>query len=326
MTPINWSTPIKTKNFAKKLHLSDTFLNIGSCFADNIGNLLSNHKIISKTNPLKIAYNPVSIGNLLNYLIGVKKVNLDQIIESNNLFFHDDFHSSFCEHSKEKLFSILNREIDLHKKTIVEANNIIISFGTAWVYKRVDTGAIVNNCHKRPSPLFNKTLLSIDDIVNYLQPFFDKLPEKHFILTVSPIRHLKDGFEENNLSKSILRVAIDQLQKRNENISYFPSYEILMDELRDYRFYEEDLIHPNKQAILHIFSKFIESAFDEKEISFFTEIQKIRKDLNHRPFNVNHPNHQKFIQSTLLKLDRFIEQYPSLNFDSEKDTLLRQLN
>jgi len=325
MTPIMWSTPIETKNFTKKLHHDDSFLTIGSCFAENIGSQLVKRKIKTVINPLDISYNPISLSNQLKYLSGDKVIDQEKIGVQDGVFFHDDFHSNFNALTKSELLKNLKSAITFDQNLLKTSRTIIISLGTAWVHRSIKTKEIVNNCHKQPAQLFSKELLSLENVTNAFSTFCQTFTNTHIIFTVSPIRHMKEGFSNNQLSKATLRLAINLLEKSFENVSYFPSYEIMLDELRDYRFYDKDLLHPSQEAVDYIFDSFIQRCFEQDSMHYFEEIGRLLRDVNHKPLLPGQAKHQVFIKKTLIKLDAFSDKYPNVSFARERENLESQL-
>jgi hypothetical protein len=240
---------------------SELFL-LGSCFVENIGNKLDYFKFQNTINPFGILFHPKAIETLIENAI-VKKEYVENEVFLNNEQWHCfDAHSKLSNSSKVELLKGLNQSIELTNKLLHESTHIIITLGTSWVYRLDKTNTIVANCHKVRQKEFLKSLLSIDDIYNSLQNSIDLIhsvnKKASIIFTVSPVRHLKDGFVENTRSKSHLITAIHQTIEAEKQSHYFPSYEIMMDELRDYRFYDEDMIHPNQTAVNYIWEKFKE--------------------------------------------------------------------
>jgi len=326
MTPINWSTPIKTTNFNEKLHHNQSFLCLGSCFAIHVAKHLSDHKIKCIVNPLHIAYNPISLVTHIDYIAKSRIFVAEEIQNFNKIFFHDDFHSKYNSLSLQQTNKNITNDLLQHENILDKTNTIILTFGTAWVYEYKESKKIVNNCHKQPQINFNKRLLTVDEIVRACVTIFEKLKEKKIILTVSPIRHLKDGLENNQLSKSILRIAIHQLQKTFDHVFYFPSYEIMMDELRDYRFYTSDLLHPTEEAISHIFQSFIRSSFDDSSLTYVERISSLNKKFGHKPFLADHESYQQFLKNLLKDINFLKSQYPQKNFSNEKEVIFSRLN
>jgi hypothetical protein len=279
-------------------------LTLGSCFADVVGNQLKNNKLNIIVNPFGTLFNPLSIFKLLSPTYTQADERL--FVENQQMWFHYDFHSQFSGHSQAALQDIINAQISLVHQSLKQTQYLIITFGTAFIYRLLNPQTYVANCHKMPSHYFEKDLLSVKDICKSFAILYKALKEQNpdlkIILTVSPVRHTKDGVPENQVSKSILRAACHYLTTDYEEVTYFPSYEIMMDDLRDYRFYKPDLLHPNEVAEQYIFEKFAETYFDESLHRFIPQWQAIQRALNHRPFNEHSSSHQQFLQKLLRDL------------------------
>jgi len=308
---MDFRTELHTRPSENKLLMSDKVLTIGSCFADEMAFRLAENKI-QIGNYFGTVFNPVSIHRLL--MFGLKKETPSAKTYSvhDGVHFNFYFHSSFSSTDKNELANRIQNTIAKANSFLRTASRIIITYGTSFVYKLTDTGEAVANCHKMPSTDFNKYLLTQPEIIESFEGFYGTLksinPACKIILTVSPVRHLKDTIELNAVSKSILRIACHSISNQFSDVEYFPAYEILLDDLRDYRFYKKDLIHPTEEAIDYICEKFIDSYFDQSAKIFFTEWSQIKKDLNHKPFNIKSESHQKFLQSLLLKLEKLQSQ------------------
>jgi lysophospholipase L1-like esterase len=300
-------------------------VSLGSCFAENIAEKLDYFKFENTCNPFGIIFNPVSIEKIIH-----KAVNQELFTEK-DIFFHNerwhcfDVHSDLSNMNKEELLNDLNQLLQSTKQQLQEATHIIITYGTSWVYRNIATNQIVANCHKVPQAAFSKEILSVETIEKSIQNtmnFIQKInPNVSFIFTVSPVRHLKDGFVENQLSKAHLISAIHQILKISIGVppsgaegAYFPSYEIMMDELRDYRFYAEDMIHPNTVAIDYIWERFSETTISEESHSIMKEVETIQKGLQHRPFNPNSESHQQFLSKLQDKITRLQKRFPKIQF------------
>lgn len=277
---------------------------MGSCFADVVGNQLKNNKLEVLSNPFGTLFNPLSIFKLLSPTHTQADERL--YVQNSEAWVHYDFHSQFTGNTKEELRELINQKIVSVKTKIATENHsslLIITFGTAFIYKLLAPLTYVANCHKMPKSFFEKDLLSVKDICKAFAILHKDLqainPDLRIILTVSPVRHTKDGMAENQVSKSIIRAACHYLTTDYENVEYFPSYEIMMDDLRDYRFYKPDMIHPNEVAEQYIFEKFSETYFDETLKEFIKKWQPIQKALDHRPFNEKSENYQQFLRKLL---------------------------
>ena len=289
---------------------------LGSCFSENIGEKFDYFKFQSVSNPFGILFHPKAIENLIVRAVEQKEYSEKDVFFHNEQWHCYDAHSKFSNPSKELLLNALNVGLELTNQQISKSTHIIITLGTAWVYNLLETNKTVANCHKVPQKHFNKKLLSVDDIVDSLQNITEVIQQKNktasIIFTVSPVRHIKDGFIENTQSKSHLITAIHQVL--NTNLSYFPSYEIMLDELRDYRFYKTDMLHPNETAIQYIWEKFKQVWLSETSNEVMKQIDTIQKGLSHKPFNPNTSAHQEFLKGIELKKQTLNERFNRILF------------
>ena len=295
---------------------------LGSCFVENIGEKLEYFKFQNYRNPFGILYHPTALENFL------RKVVEDYTYTQDDLFFHNerwhcfDAHSDLSDVDAQVLIKNLNDNLKATKDFLTEATHVIATLGTAWSYKYLETDYVVANCHKLPQKAFMKQLISVEEVSRKLESIRDLLfqlnNKTELIFTVSPVRHIKDGIIENQLSKAHLISAIHkQLQVKQVNLldaSYFPSYEIMMDDLRDYRFYREDLLHPNIMAINYIWNKFIEAWISKKEGKIMNDVDSVQKGLSHRPFNENSDAYKKFITRLHQNIDSLKKEYSWMNF------------
>jgi len=322
-------TETEIKKSKIEINHRSKLLMIGSCFAQNIGQKLEENKFDILLNPFGILYNPVSIAKAMERLIGKKEFSGD------DLFFHKGLYHSFCHHgcfSHDSQSECLNNINILQQKATLclhDANMLFVTFGTAYVYEYAVTKEVVGNCHKLPASDFRRYRLTTEAIVNEWLGLIDKLrainPKLCLIFTVSPIRHLRDGAHDNQLSKATLLLAIDELRSKRDNVHYFPSYEIVLDDLRDYRFYDRDMVHPNALAIEYIWNVFGEIYFSDETKNIIKEWQKLKKAIAHKPINRGTDEHTQFLKQTLLKLDEFNAKYPFICINSETDDLNDQL-
>jgi len=303
---------------------------IGSCFAENIGRLLIESKVPTSLNPFGILYNPISI-----------KQSLDRIISgaqytATDLFFHQDLWHSFDHHgvfshpSQQAKLELINNKLEAVAKFLKKTNRLILTLGTANVFVNKATGKIVANCHKLPNTEFEKKRLSVSEIVFSLQPTLKKLktinPDCEVIFTVSPVRHLKDGIIENQLSKAILLLAIEEMMNQLDYLHYFPAYELVLDDLRDYRFFEKDMMHPNESAIQYIWDFFQQTYFSKETYPIFNKVKKIVQASKHRPFHKNIYAHQQFVKKQLGNITELEEQYPFLLLTNEREIFQAQIS
>ncbi|GAB3273136.1 GSCFA domain-containing protein [Larkinella harenae] len=282
---------------------------LGSCFAEVLGRQLADNKIEVLSNPFGTLFNPVSIDKLLRVALLDAEPDPDLYVERDGLWFHYDFHSTFWGASREELRRRLVECLKQTGQALKEANWLVLTLGTAVVYRHREAGKVVANCHKMPGFLFEKYLYAYEHVQSTLNGLVKTLkwanPNLQLLLTVSPVRHTKDSLPLNQVSKSTLRTISHELTVWHEQVHYFPAYEIMMDDLRDYRFYEADLIHPNAVAETYIFEKFAESAFDADLCGLITEWKSIQKALAHRPFHEGTESHRRFLENLLKQLETF---------------------
>ncbi len=319
-------TELVPKPSQEKIGLKDHLMSIGSCFAVNIGQKLSENKFNIDTNPFGTLFNPHSIFKLLKLSLDSGTISDYGIINHQGVCNHYDFHSDFSALSQAELVSKANRLIAETNHGLQKLSYLIITFGTAIVYESKASGEIVANCHKVPASNFIRRTMDVEEIYQEFCEFIEILrrinPEVLIILTVSPVRHMKESFEQNNLSKSILRVACDHITKSFINTSYFPAFEIMMDDLRDYRFYTDDMLHPNAMAIDYIWQKFIDTYMDEETRHFIRQWGGVLKSLRHRPFHPSTDEHQRFILKTIERVKEFSTV---VNVENELQQLTAQL-
>ena len=319
-------TELHIEPSSNKIGLQTPVLTIGSCFSDNIASKLTDNKMEVLANPFGTDYNPISIFKLLESAFEKSYPNADGIVENDGLFAHYDFHSSFSNTDKEELVGSINKAVEFTHTFLEKAAYLIITLGTAFVYETTVTSEIVANCHKVPAKHFNKKLLTQKQILEAFEKTYSLLsgayPKLKIILTVSPVRHIKDTIPLNSVSKSTLRLTCHTLENQFDNVEYFPSYELIMDDLRDYRFYKSDMLHPSADAEDYIWNKFSATYFDNSTQDFIKEWTKIKAAIDHRPFNPASEKHQQFIKATIKK----IEALPSgINLEQEISLLKRQI-
>lgn len=318
---MNFQTQIPIQKSDFPIDYNSKLLSLGSCFAENMAEKFEYFKFENVVNPFGIIFNPVSLEKVLVRSIRKMYFTEKDIFYHNDLWHCYEVHSELSNPNKEEFLKKLNEIIDSTNRHIASSTHCLITLGTSWVYRHIETNEIVANCHKVPQKQFVKELLSIEKIEDSLQIIIAEIqaenPNCKFIFTVSPVRHIKDGFVENNVSKAHLISAINiLLNTKNCKLStkYFPSYEIMMDELRDYRFYGEDMLHPNQTAIDYIWIKFFENYVDEKEFGTMQQVCDIQKALHHRPFNPNSESHLKFLENLNQKINTLVKKYPNFQF------------
>ena len=294
---------------------------IGSCFTNNIGTCLNNDKFDVSINPFGILFNPISVANAIEHCANQIFIKKDSLINTSEQWVSLLHHSQFNRAAQEETLKVINHSILEAKDYYNNADLLIITFGTAWIYKYNKTGDYVANCHKIPNKEFTKELLSVTKIVEVYKKLFKSLiksnPKLNIIFTISPVRHWKDGVVENNQSKATLQLAVKELVEEFDFVNYFPAYEIVLDELRDYRFYKDDMLHPNEVAVAYIYEKFRATYYSEKTILLNKKISKIRLAASHRPFNFEADSHQSFIAKTKLLITQVGLENPYLDFSEE---------
>jgi hypothetical protein len=304
------------------IHYNNRILFLGSCFATNIGLKLEKLKFNSVTNPFGVLYNPASIANSIDLLVNRKQFVEDDLIRDNDTWFSFYHHSSFSSPDKAECLNRINETLSVASEFLKDADILFITLGTSWIYRYKPTNQIVSNCHKIPAKEFNREFLEISESVEYLSTHVARLLQSKadikIILTISPIRHWKDGAIENQRSKSALALAIKELEKMFSNVYYFPVYELFMDEMRDYRFYAADMLHPSNFAVEYVWEKFVETFFDKETIIQSSEIDKLVSMLNHRPMNGETESYKKFVASLKKSIAELKSKYPKIDFTPEE--------
>jgi hypothetical protein len=295
-----------------KIGLQHSILLIGSCFSDQIGKRLAGNKFDALPNPFGVIYNPISIFKLLENSILERKIKEEYFVQRGEVWQHYHFHSEVSALKKNDLQQMIatkqGRVGEWFQSAHTHHKCLIITLGTSFVYRLGASNEIVANCHKMPADLFEKQLLYPKQIIQEFGYLYSILPKDiQIILTISPVRHIKDTLPLNAVSKSVLRIACHELSEQFENVHYFPSYELVLDDLRDYRFYEADMLHPNQQAIDYVFDKFATTFFDENTQRFLKKWEKIYKSLQHKAFYPKTKEHQQFLKNLLIQLKNIDE-------------------
>lgn len=319
-----------------KINHSHKILLLGSCFANNIGDKLKENKFQCEINPYGTLYNPCSLLSAMN------EIAEDVVYTEEDLFFREGqwhspmHHSSFSDEDKNVCLQRINERICHTHESLKTLDYVIVTYGSAYVYEDKKTGEIVGNCHKRPEKEFNRYRLDkreeIFEYIGRLKDLFMRFnPNVKVIFTVSPIRHLKEGLHENQSSKGCLLASLEEDKTKygiinNKSGFYFPAYEIMMDELRDYRFYADDMVHPSQLAIDYIWECFSKCYFDKDTKNILKEWEEIRKGLNHKPFRTESEAYKSFLKQLVLKIERIKEKCPYLDVQKEIETCHTLLN
>ena len=302
---MNLQTEIKINPLEQTIHYGDGLLFLGSCFADEVGALCRGLGFDALVNPFGVLYNPASIVQSVERLNSGKPFCHDDVIRVGEgqycTFSHN---TAFWNTTEKALLQQVNQSLAKAHTHFLDSKWVVISLGTSWVFRKKGTQEVVSNCHKLPAYQFERQFLSVEQSSQYLSEIVQQHPEKQFIFTVSPLRHLKDGLHENQLSKAALLLAVDQVCKQFENAHYFPAYEILLDELRDYRFYQEDMVHPTEQAVRYIWERFTDFAIDPNEKLAMKVAAELKQMLQHRPL---FPESDAFRRFDLVKKQKISE-------------------
>ena len=314
-------TQISLEPASGQIDYSSRILLLGSCFSENIGKKLEYYKFQTFQNPFGILFHPLAIENLVQRAIEGKAYQQDEIFERDGIWRCFDAHSDLRSASSEELLQLLNQGLKETRTSLETSSHVIITWGTAWVYEHQALGKLVANCHKVPQKDFAKKLLSPAEIESSHQNVMALIqkvnPNVQIIFTISPVRHLKDGFVENQRSKAHLITAIHSVlssRAQSKELAYFPSYEIMMDELRDYRFYKKDMVHPNELAVDYIWEKFSKVFISETSLETMQEVNRIRQGMAHKPFDPDSEKHQLFLKNLKNRIKELQKKLPFIDF------------
>lgn len=300
-------TAIEPKPWSDKIGYDSHIVCLGSCFADNIARYLSKSKFRVTASPTGILFNPASIAHSMRLMSSNSPIEESSLIDLGGRFVNYDFHSSISGRSRSEAVGIMTDALTVGGNALKSCNLLIVTLGTAWAYILSETNRVVANCHKQPSSLFERRLLSVAEVVEALECIVALAPQR-VVFTLSPVRHIGEGLEDNSLSKAILRVAIAEVCRRHaERAIYFPAYEIMMDDLRDYRFYADDMTHPSEMAVDYIAEKFFEVAVSNKDRMLMSRVAKIMQAVDHRPFNAASEGYKEFCRLQLMAIDELKE-------------------
>ena len=322
---MQFQTHIQIRPFEQKIDHSQPILSLGSCFADNIAKRLQRAKFDTTAAPTGILFNPESIARTIERFDRAREdkgslPTIKELHQANGVWYNYDFHSSLSHIDADVALAQMSDAVMRGAEALAEAKVVIITFGTAFVYRLNESGDVVANCHKQPQRLFSREMLSAEDIVQRYNALLQgPLADKRVIFTLSPVRHLGDGLEQNSLSKATLRVAIAEIVAKNSNADYFPSYEIMIDELRDYRFYADDMAHPSALAVEYIWERFSQTALSEATLDAIKRIEHIMAAAEHRPFNPESDAHRAFCRKMLAECELLQRELPGVCLDSEKE-------
>lgn len=318
---MKFRTEITCKKASQQIDYSSQVVLLGSCFSDHMVDKFDHFKFNHFSNPFGILFNPFAIEKAIEQCVSASYYTKDQLIQEGGSWLSLDHHSQFNNSDQDTVLTRINHQIKLGHTALKNASHVIITLGTAWVYQWQENGQTVGNCHKISQKKFSKRMLSAEEASTSLSAMIQQIRsvnnEVNFIFTLSPVRHLKDGFMENALSKAVLLQAIHQTVTE-ATVSYFPAYEIMLDDLRDYRFYKDDMIHPNEVAVNYIWSLFKSCWLDESSQELMAEIDEIQKSLAHRPFDPDSKAHKRFIEKLDEKIARLQSKHPQIKFHKKR--------
>ena len=309
-------TEIKINPLEQTISYGDGLLFLGSCFADEVGGICRGLGFDALVNPFGVLYNPASITQSVERLHSGNPFCHEEVVQVGEgqccTFSHN---TAFWQFDEQMLLETVNNGLKEAHERFLQAKWIVISLGTSWIFRHKETGLVVSNCHKLPARQFDREFLSVEQTEDCLANMLQAHPAKQFIFTVSPLRHLKDGLHENQLSKAALLLAVDQVCKQFDNAHYFPAYEILLDELRDYRFYKEDMVHPTEQAVRYIWERFTDFAIDRKEKPAMKAAAELKQMLQHKPLFPESEVFKKFELQKELKMSELKRSFPNICLD-----------
>ena len=313
------TTPVEIKPLEGRLTYRDSILFVGSCFADEIGRRCTERYFDTRVNPFGVLFNPCSISDCLGLLEGYG-INAEQcsfipddVIETSGGFCSFHHHGSMARPTAQEFLDNANKVLADASDFYYREGWVVVTLGTAFIYTDKESGNVVANCHKLPADRFERTMISADQVYDALSQYVAARPQRQWIFTVSPVRHLSDGLHANTLSKATLHLGIEKLVNRYPNAHYFPAYEILMDELRDYRFYADDMMHPSAQAADYIFERFMDFVLADADRPLLAEAEKIRSMMQHRLLNPETEQSRAFEARRQASLASFLDKIRKIN-------------
>lgn len=319
---MNLNTPVELPVGLPPMNQEQRLLLMGSCFAENMGMLLSENKFRVDVNPFGILYNPCSISTALRQVLSDKRYTAQDLFLFREQWHSPMHHGAFSADTPEATLDAINARLENARNELPQLDWLLLTLGTAYVYQQKDSGLVVANCHKQPDKLFSRRRLEVDEIVtdyiDLLTELWAQNPQLKVLFTVSPIRHGRDGMHANQVSKATLLLAIEQLQKHfPQQVFYFPSYEIVLDELRDYRFYADDMLHPSPLAVSYLWERFAAALFSAETRRLMAECEDVRRALAHKPFHPEAEEYKRFLGQIVLKIEQLNGKYPYLDFEKE---------
>ncbi len=309
------------------LQVTDQVWLNGSCFAEHIGHKIKAAYLPATINPHGILFNPLSIANSLQACMDKQVYTAEDVFLSGELWHSWNHHGCFAGTNKQEVLANMNKELSEASATFQQSKFVMLTFGSAWVYALKENTKVVANCHKMPANLFEKRLLTVKEIVAAYTNLFNQpvFKNKQVVLTVSPVRYVRDGLVENNQSKAVLLQAVHQLAALFNNVYYFPAYEIVVDELRDYRFFEKDMVHPNQLAIDYVWERFGHTFFDDTTATVVKELEALQTAALHKPLHPDTAEFAQFCKIQLAKAKKMQERFPGLKLGGVVEYFSQQL-
>lgn len=307
-------------SLSRKIDLDEKIMLVGSCFTEHVYNYLVASKFCALQNPNGVLFNPISIAKALIRYVDNKHIAAKELFEQNGLWNHWDFHSNISCTSQDESLHRMNEKINVANSFLKHSQWLIVTLGSAYVYERQDA-EVVANCHKMPAACFTKRMLDPDEIISTYSTLIAQLKQfnhtLNIIFTISPVRHLRDGFVENNRSKAVLIHAVDKLVKQHDHLYYFPSYELVVDDLRDYRFYAEDMVHPNYLATRYVWEKFCAASINGRSREVMKELDQLNTAFHHKPLHPDSAEHSKFKSKFKEIAESLSARFPSIDLNKE---------
>ena len=320
---MKFRTEIKLTPSSRKIKHGEALLLIGSCFTEHIGSRLQEAGFEVMNNPFGISYNPASIGDILKRLMENRALSEDELFENQGLWHSYDFHGRYSDADRGRAFQRMQKQFEAGRSCLRKASHLLITFGTSRVFRLRDSGKVVNNCHKMPASVFEPAMLTPEEMQSQwfalLDEYFEMNPCVHIVMTVSPVRHPGAGLAANTRSKARLIELVHCLAERYEALSYFPAYEIFMDDLRDYRFYDKSLVHPSDMGIDYVWEKFSTAFFTKETQGIAKKLRAVSKGLQHRPFHPESKEHRAFLKALYDEIEELKRRYPAIHFPAGHD-------
>jgi hypothetical protein len=320
---MDFRTTFNIEPSSLKITHDDHVMFIGSCFASSIGNKLNDGRIPVMINPAGTVYNPASVATTLKSALTLKTYTSDDLHNYQGTWLSFDHYTDFSSDDSDRVLDAINCRSQLANSFLLKTKFLFITFGTARVYRFKKSGKIVSNCHKIQSVEFTREMLSVSEITGLWNNLLDELksayPDLKVVFSVSPVRHMKDGAHGNQVSKSTLLLAVEELLNHKSSPGYFPAYEIMIDDLRDYRFYDNDMLHPSSAAVEYIWEAFSRCYLNKNTLDIWNEINGISKALSHRISSGSDSQHRKFAETMIKRIDEVSRKVPSVNLESERD-------